>query len=105
MTADLRILILPLALVAAAGGTRLSAQNPPPAPEESVVVAPVEIDGDVLFSVRGTSSYPAAERAAAIRQRIIAAAADPAVTPATVVAVDREGVIRIVAGERLLTTV
>ncbi|HTG80837.1 MAG TPA: mechanosensitive ion channel family protein, partial [Geobacteraceae bacterium] len=43
-------------------------------PEAALETAPVEIDGQVLFRVRGASSYPAAQRAAAIEKRIEAAA-------------------------------
>ncbi|MEM8629804.1 MAG: mechanosensitive ion channel family protein [Pseudomonadota bacterium] len=38
---------------------------------EDVFVAPVVIDGDVLFVVRGSSALPADERAETIQQRII----------------------------------
>ena len=40
-------------------------------------VAAVEVDGRVLFKVRGTSSFPAAQRAQNIADRIVALAADP----------------------------
>src|SRR3954469_10726142 len=103
MTA-IRILLLPLLLLGLSGEARLLAQGAA-APREDVATAPVTIDGDVLFRVRGTSSFPAAERAASIRQRIVAAAADPAVTLISLSSVDRDGVVRIVAGERLLMTV
>ena len=43
-------------------------------------VAPVEIDGDLIFRVRGTTSSPADLRARALRARIESAAADPAVS-------------------------
>jgi len=39
-------------------------------------LAPVRVDGDVLFYVRGVMSYPADVRAATIRHRIYAAAED-----------------------------
>ena len=35
-------------------------------PEAELTTAPVEIDGQMLFRVRGASSYPAEQRAAAI---------------------------------------
>lgn len=50
---------------------------PSPAPEGStaeVATAPVILDGRPLFTVRGASSLPAAERAAAISERIVTAA-------------------------------
>ena len=43
--------------------------------EAELASAPVVIDGDVLFRVRGTSAFPAEKRAAAIAGRIEALAA------------------------------
>ena len=43
--------------------------------------APVLLDGRVLFTVRGSSSVPAAARAAAISERVEAVARDSAVNP------------------------
>src|SRR3954469_7035541 len=103
MTA-IRILLLPLLLLGLSGEAPLLAQGAA-APREDVATAPITIDGAVLFRVRGSSSFPAAERAASIHQRVVAAGAGPAVTPISVSSVDREGVVRIVAGERLLMTV
>lgn len=39
--------------------------------DDGVFVAPVEVDGDALFVVRGSSALPATERAANIEERII----------------------------------
>lgn len=40
------------------------------------LLAPVKVDGDVLFLVRGTTTFPAADRAEAISKRIRKAASD-----------------------------
>lgn len=48
---------------------------------DEFMVAPVIVDGETLFRVRGISSYPAAVRADNIRDRIIAIARNPAVAP------------------------
>ena len=48
----------------------------PPDSGDQVVTAPVEIDGTVLFQLRGVSSFPAAVRARLVRGRIVAVAAD-----------------------------
>jgi small-conductance mechanosensitive channel len=50
-------------------------------PEAEHATAPVVIDDTVLFRVRGTTSYPAEKRAAAIAGRIRELAADRAVAP------------------------
>src|SRR3954468_17919881 len=101
---SIRILLLPLLLLGLSGEAPLLAQGAAP-PRRAGPAAPVTIAGAVLFRVRGTSSFPATERAASIHQRIVAAAADPAVTLISVSSGDRDGVVRLVAGERLLMTV
>ncbi len=62
--------------------------------------APVELDGEVLFWVVGGKSYPAPDRARAIRGNIVALARDPAVQPETVQTIDDKFATRIVSGER-----
>ena len=71
-------LLLAVVAVVVADG-RLQAQAPAPAAADvDVATAPVEIDGHVLFRLRGVSSFPATQRARLVTDRIIAAAADPA---------------------------
>lgn len=67
-------------------------------------LAPVEIDGKVLFSVRGSNAFPAGERAAAIAGRIRSVAADQAISPGDVrsIAVDY-GIEIFAANQRLMT--
>ena len=60
------------------------------------------VDGVALFSVRGVSALPAAARARLIRDRIEAAAVDPALAVDALRIVDTEGVIKILAGDRLI---
>ena len=60
--------ILAAALLSAAP---LVAQEPTNTDTE-VAVASVELDGTALFTVRGVSSLPAAERALLIQQRLTA---------------------------------
>src|SRR5688572_4231878 len=66
---------LALVLVALA----LSARAEPPASEGEVQQAPVIVDGETLFSVRGLAAYPADRRAREIAGRIRALAANPSV--------------------------
>jgi small-conductance mechanosensitive channel len=70
--------------------------------EAEIATAPVEFDGAVLFRVRGVSSFPAEARARLIRDRIVAAAADPTVATDSLRLVDSDGVTRIVAGTTTL---
>jgi hypothetical protein len=64
--------------------------------------APVILDGNVLFQVRGLPAYPAAERAKAIRQRIEEIAADRSVASDSLRVVDMEDRTRIMAGDHLV---
>jgi len=90
------------------------AQAPPPAPatggagpeaEIAQVAAPVVLDGETLFRVRGTSSYPAQERARRIAERIEEVARTTSIAPEAVQAVPGEGFIRIAAADRFLVAV
>jgi small-conductance mechanosensitive channel len=94
-------LVVALALTAAA---RLEAQAQA-GTDAQAVTAPVEIDGTVLFRIRGTTSLPAEARARAIRDRVEGAARDPSVTPESIQAVEREGTLWVVAGDRLIVPI
>ncbi|MDH0091433.1 mechanosensitive ion channel family protein [Achromobacter mucicolens] len=69
------VLLAPLLAFGAAGD---EARATAPALESTLETAPVEIDGHVLFTVRGLSSFPAEKRAQSIGRRIEEAAADAA---------------------------
>jgi small-conductance mechanosensitive channel len=73
--------------------------------ERESPLAPVEIDGNSLFTVRGVSAFPADQRAAAIAGRIKAVAADPNVSPTDVRAVEHELGTAIFAGNHRLMVV
>jgi small-conductance mechanosensitive channel len=93
-----------------AGAPRLPAQTAESEPdvdriEERIATAPVEIDGQELFRVRGATSMPADVRAARIVARIEAAAADRSIPLATVRVVEADGFSWIQAGERPLLAV
>ena len=66
------------------------AQTRETVPEEAAAVprAPVILDGETLFLVRGTSAFPAEKRAAVIADRIRAAADDPAFVTGSLQAVE-----------------
>jgi small-conductance mechanosensitive channel len=86
-------------------GVGLRAQEaPPPAVEQTVATAPVDLDGALLFRVRGVSSFPAESRAARIRERLIAVASDPSVAVDSIRVVDEGDVTRIVAGDLTIFT-
>src|SRR5215831_16196875 len=64
--------------------------------------APVTLDGDALFQVRGISSYPAEQRAAAIAGRIKALAQDHRFNPEALRIVDTPASTNIMAGGVLI---
>jgi small-conductance mechanosensitive channel len=67
--------------------------------------APVTLDGELLFQVRGYVSLRASERAQAIRQRIAAIAADRSVSVDSLRLVEMEDRTRIMAGDRLVMAI
>jgi small-conductance mechanosensitive channel len=73
--------------------------------ERESPLAPVEVDGNPLFTVRGVSAFPADQRAAAIAGRIKAVAADPNFSPTDVRAVEHELGTAIFAGNHRLMVV
>ena len=91
------ILLLPFA-------TAVNAQDSEPEPE-TVQTAPVIIDGKTLFKLRGVSSYPASQRAAEVRSRIIAVAKDKnfSVDALTITQEENRDIVN--AGETLLVSV
>ena len=71
--------------------------------EAETPTAPVEIDGNNLFSIRGNSVLPASQRASAVAGRIKAVAGDPSISPADIRVVETEFGSAIFAGaERLM---
>jgi small-conductance mechanosensitive channel len=74
------LLLSPVTLAAVEGAT-LPPASPDPTPDREVPSATVRLAGQAMFEVRGSSSFPAGERAAAISERIEAAARDPDLNP------------------------
>jgi small-conductance mechanosensitive channel len=107
------LLLLCGALVAVA--PRLSAQAPEASGTEPdndigriearINTAPVEIDGNTLFRVRGATSLPAATRAGNISRRIEAIAADPTIPLTSLRVSEADGLSWIMAGDRPVMTV
>jgi small-conductance mechanosensitive channel len=101
----LRVAWFAILLILAAIPTAF-AQAPEEGAEEEVVgqeapipVAPVAIDGTVLFSVRGVSALPAEERAARIVAAIKKVARDASFDPANLTLVDEGPFTSVMAGE------
>ncbi len=73
--------------------------------EAEFETAPVEIDGRVLFRVRGASSYPARQRAARIKSRIESVAEDTSIRSDQLRAVDSDYYTTILADDQLIMIV
>ncbi len=98
-----------VATLCAAVASRAAAQEAVPSDagfiEAQIDTAPVEIDGQVLFRVRGATSMPADVRAANIRRRIEAVADETSLPTSTLRAADADGLTWIRAGGRSLMAV
>jgi len=70
-----------LVLTLASGGGGLRAQAGPAPPDAPLDTAPVELDGETLFRVRGVPTLPAEDRAEAVVERLALLAADPGFDP------------------------
>ena len=68
-----------------------------------IETAPVVVDGEILFRVRGVTAFPAGHRAAIIAQRIEAAARNPEIQSDALQLVDAENRVRIDAGTQNVT--
>ena len=88
-------------------GAGLSAQqaSPPAASEQTVATAPVELDGAVLFRVRGVSSFPADSRAASITERLVGLASNPSISVDSIRVVEDDTTTRIMAGDESIMIV
>ena len=99
-TRRVSLLLISLALF---GQPRVSAQDTEAPQSGEFVVAPVIIDGDTLFSVRGVSSFPAERRAARITEAIRGFAADRGMPPESLVVEETAlGSVLTVGGKRLM---
>jgi small-conductance mechanosensitive channel len=94
-------------LIALIAGDPFALSQPANAPtiEEEIPRAPVEVDGNVLFEVRGMSTYSAQDRAEAIAERIRALARDSGFQPDALRRVDADIGVRIVGGTVTVMTV
>jgi small-conductance mechanosensitive channel len=76
-----------------------------PEAEIAQVTAPVVLDGETLFRVRGASVYPAEERARLISGRIEDVARTRTIPPEAVRTVPAEDMVNVTAGDRFLMAV
>ena len=91
---------LPLTARAAAPLPRLELEE-----EAEYARAPVMLDGEALFVVRGIQAYPAEKRAQMIGERIRAVADEPSVPVSSLRVVETDRGSDVLAGDRFLLTV
>ena len=99
-----------LVALAVTGSSRIAAKEIDVGPraavaEAEIATAPVEIDGSVLFRVRGVSAYPAEKRAGAIKDRIEGVARDPEFQTDMLQVVESEDMTKIMAGDQMIVGV
>ena len=70
----------------------------------NISTAPVEVDGRVLFRLRGAAALPAEVRVARVKERIEAVAADPAIRSDELRVVSSGEYTKIMAGEQAVLT-
>ncbi|MBS1217931.1 MAG: MscS Mechanosensitive ion channel [Proteobacteria bacterium] len=92
-----------LSLAAAAAENAVSPIQPVDAP--AVDAAPVIVNGEPLFRVRGVTAYPASQRSAVISKRIEDLARDKTFDPASLAATDKGDFTMIMAGEKLVVAI
>ncbi len=99
-------LLVTLALAVFSGASILAQNAPPPSPPSQLQPvddtrhAPVVIDGQTLFVVRGVSAFPAEQRARQIEDRIKAIAADGTVASDSVTVEEQGSISWIQAGRQ-----
>ena len=104
----IRMFLLFLVMVITASHSIAAAVNvdSPPAdvhPDAEISTAPVVVDGRVLFRVRGVTSFPAKERAAAIAERIERIAEDSSAMTGSIRVLEDDGYSSIMVGnERVM---
>lgn len=104
-----RLTAIALALVLCLIGIQnAAAQESPRAPsveDVEIDTAPITLDGEVLFFVRGIGALSPESRARAIGKRIRGIAGNREIRPDSIVAVEIEGVSRIVAGRETVMAI
>jgi len=98
------VLLLGLLLSSFAWAQTDSALTNPQA-QPRVQSAPVLVDGQRLFLLRGVTAYPAEQRAAAVRDKIIALAQDESFDPNTISVVEHDDHYAIMAGSEPIVSV
>ena len=93
------ILLMLMTIVLSASPIRAAAPEPVKIQiNDEVVVAPVQVDGVTLFTVRGIAACPAKKRASAISKKIILLAQDENFDPETLSIVEEEDGTAIMGG-------
>jgi len=99
------LILCVLLLIPARSGAQDNFDSDPELPGIQQPLAPVKVDGKVLFNVRGMSSFTAEQRAAAVSKRIKSAAADQSVSVDSVKIIAEGDHLAVYAGANFLINV
>jgi small-conductance mechanosensitive channel len=99
------LILCVLILIPARSGAQDDFDSDPELPGIQQPLAPVKVDGKVLFNVRGMSSFTAEQRAAAVSKRIKSAASDQSVSVDSVKLIAEGNHLAVYAGVNFLMNV
>jgi small-conductance mechanosensitive channel len=97
-----RVLVLLLMLSGAAASWAQDNAREPVEPTDTIITAPIVVDGKLVFKVRGVSAFPAGERAKVVRGRIVDLAHDKSFTVDQLVVKSDDEMSAIYAGDNRL---
>ncbi len=101
----LRLVILSLLFIPDLASGQATNDVDPALSKDRQQLAPVRVDGSILFYVRGVSSFPAETRAKTIAQRIQRAAANYATPPDSVKAIEDAGRLKVYVGNEFIMNI
>ena len=101
----LRLVVLSLLFISDLASGQATNDVDPSLSHDRNALAPVRVDGSILFYVRGVSSFPAETRAKTIAQRIQRAAANYATPPDSVKSFEDNGRLKVYAGKEFIMNI
>ena len=101
----LRLVVLSLLFISDLASGQATNDVDPSLSHDRNALAPVRVDGSILFYVRGVSSFPAETRAKTIAQRIQRAAANYTKPPDSVKVIEDAGRLKVYAGNEFVMNI
>lgn len=101
----LRLVVLSLLFISDLASGQATNDVDPSLSHDRNALAPVRVDGSILFYVRGVSSFPAETRAKTIAQRIQRAASNYTTPPDSVKVIEDAGRLKVYAGNEFVMNI